>query len=80
MQQFVNSGKSEIIKIIGIFLTIITMIVGITLFVADRPTRAEVKSEIDSTVNTRMERLEKTVDMNAEKIDKIYNILIEKNK
>ena len=48
VKKFIENGYAEVIKILGIFLTASTMIVGITLFIADRPTRAEVKDTIDS--------------------------------
>lgn len=68
-REFVDSGKAELLKVIGIFLTLVTMIVAVTLFIADRPTRAEVKDQINATVNNRIERIEK-------KVDEMYNFLL----
>ena len=78
VKKIIENGYAEMIKIFGILLTLGGVIVGITLFVADRPTRAEVKEQIEVTINARIDRLEKLADSNAEKIDKIYNILVDK--
>ena len=76
VRKFIENGYAEVAKVIGLFLTAGAMIIAITLFVADRPTRAEVREIIDKNVGSRIERLEKQADANAEKIDKIYNVII----
>lgn len=77
VKKFIESGYAEVVKILGLFLTAGAMIVAITLFIADRPTRAEVREIIEKNVGVRIERLEKQADANAQKIDDIHRIMIE---
>lgn len=76
VRQFIDKGYAEVVKILGIFLTAGTVIVAITLFVADRPTRAEVKQTIDDRLKPMEQQLK---DLNVRTQD-IYNILIDMNK
>jgi len=50
--------KTELIKSLTLLLTIIALIVGATVFVADRPSRTEVKEIINTTVSARLSRIE----------------------
>ncbi|MGV8130496.1 MAG: hypothetical protein ACP5N7_00160 [Candidatus Pacearchaeota archaeon] len=76
VKKFIENGYAEVVKILGIFLTAGSMIVAITLFIADRPTRAEVKQTIDDRLNPMEQQLK---DLNNRTQD-IYNILIDMNK
>jgi len=77
VKKFIERGYAEVAKIVGLFLTAGAMIIAITLFIADRPTRAEVREIIDKNVGQRIERLEKQADNNATKIDDIHKMMIE---
>lgn len=77
VKKFIESGYAEVAKILGIFLTAGTMIVAITLFIADRPTRAEVREIISKNVGDRIGRIEVQVDETSKKIDNIYQMMIE---
>jgi len=72
VKKFIENGYAEVIKILGIFLTASTMIVGITLFIADRPTRAEVKDTIDS----RLKPIENQINEINKTTRDIYNVLV----
>ena len=72
VKKFIENGYAEVIKILGIFLTASTMIVGITLFIADRPTRAEVKDTIDS----RFKPIENQINEINKTTRDIYNVLV----
>jgi len=50
--------RTELIKSLTLLLTIIALIVGATVFVADRPSRTEVKEIINTTVSARLTRIE----------------------
>ena len=76
VKKFIENGYAEVVKILGIFLTAGSMIVAITLFIADRPTRAEVKQTIDDRLKPMEQQLK---DLNNRTQD-IYNILIDMNK
>lgn len=76
VKKFIENGYAEVVKILGIFLTAGSIIVAITLFIADRPTRAEVKQTIDDRLNPMEQQLK---DLNNRTQD-IYNILIDMNK
>jgi hypothetical protein len=51
VKKLIESGYAEVLKILGLFLTGGSMIVAITLFIADRPSRAEVREIIEKNVN-----------------------------
>lgn len=76
VKKFIENGYAEVVKILGIFLTAGSIIVAITLFIADRPTRAEVKQTIDDRLKPMEQQLK---DLNNRTQD-IYNILIDMNK
>ena len=50
--------RTELVKSLTLLLTIIALIVGATVFVADRPSRTEVKEIINTTVSARLTRIE----------------------
>jgi len=50
--------RTELIKSLTLLLTIIALIVGATVFVANRPSRTEVKEIINTTVSIRLTRIE----------------------
>ena len=78
VKKFIENGYAEVVKILGIFLTAGSVIVAITLFIADRPTRAEVREIIEKNVGERIGRIEVQVDETSKKIDHIYQMMIEK--
>lgn len=75
VKKFIENGYAELVKIFSILLTAGGIIVAITLFVADRPTRAEVNKTIDD----RLKPLEKQLQSIGERTEDIYKILIDKN-
>lgn len=75
VKKFVENGYAELVKIFSILLTAGGVIVAITLFIADRPTRAEVNKTIDDRLKPIEQQLQ-----NVDKTTKdILKILIEKN-
>ncbi len=75
VKQFIEKGYAEIVKAFGLMLTAGGIIVAITLFVADRPTRAEVNKTIDD----RLKPIEKQLQDMNNRTENIYNILIDIN-
>ena len=78
VKKLIESGYAEVLKILGLFLTGGSMIVAITLFIADRPSRAEVREIIEKNVGDRIGQIEIQVTETNRKIDNIYRLMIEK--
>ena len=57
MEKVINT-KYELIKIIGIFLTLFTLIITATVFVAEKPSRAEVREIVKDSVERRLDNIE----------------------
>lgn len=72
VKKFIENGYAEIVKALGLILTAGGIIVAITLFIADRPTRAEVNKTIDE----RLKPLEKQIDAIDKRTQEIYNLII----
>ena len=69
VKQFVERGYAELVKAFGLILTAGGIIVAITLFIADRPTRAEVNKTIDD----RLKPLEKQLDAIDKRTQERFN-------
>ena len=50
--------KTDLFKSLGLMLTIVALIVGATVYVANRPSRDEVQKMIQTTVSTRLDKIE----------------------
>ena len=57
---------SESIKVmrdwVTIAIAVITLVVGITLFIGSRPSREEINAMIDNKTSTRFDRIENQLD------------------
>lgn len=75
VKKFIENGYAEIVKALGLILTAGGIIVAITLFIADRPTRAEVNRAIDD----RLKPIEAQLQELNKRTENIYNILLDLN-
>ena len=57
MEKVINT-KYELIKIIGIFLTLFTLIITATVFVAEKPSRTEVREIVKESLEKRLDNIE----------------------